>query len=331
MIVVPLYDGQGLGNQLWVYAAGRSIAEQSGRAFRLLGAEKFKAADFLDIDTNVPVDLAPVVPEVPAGLRTYRERLYYDDELNFVASGFDDLPTVVAEPLRLEGLFQDERYFFDRPDRLAAYIRPRGALLAAYPVADDTCVLNVRGGEYKNHRDLIVPPSYWTNAMRHMTRTFGIERFVVVTDDGAYARHLFPDLPVVTGNIGACFATLCNAPYRILSNSSFGYFPSKLVPRQAGRVVAPLYWSRPFNRLGRWASPANLYRDWQWLDANGETRTYDDCRTERDATEALYRDKHTALCNSAKFVRRGWRRYVPLPAARLGKRVLSRLMPSRFG
>ena len=331
MIVVPLYDGQGLGNQLWVYAAGRSIAEETGRAFRLVDAEKFKASSFLSIDAAAPAPDAPEVAPIPTDIRTYSERLFYDEELNYVASGFDDLPTAIPGPLRLEGLFQDERYFFGKPERLSSYIRPHPDLLDAHPVAKDTCVINLRGGEYKNHRALILPKTYWEQAQRYMRNTFGIDRFIVVTDDRAYADLLFPGLPVVAGDVGTCFATVYNAPFRILSNSSFGYFPVKLAPREAGRVVAPLYWARPFNRLKRWASPANLYRDWLFMDENGATRSFEDCVAERDATEAFYRAHYNALCNSGKLVRRGWRRIVPAPVARLGKRVLSRVMPARFG
>ena len=55
MIVTELYDGQGLGNQLWCYAALRCAAKELGLDFGVMTTEKFKGREFLSIDFgNVP-------------------------------------------------------------------------------------------------------------------------------------------------------------------------------------------------------------------------------------------------------------------------------------
>lgn len=46
MIVIEFYEGQGLGNQLWVYCSARSIASRLGVPFILKNHQRFKAKEF---------------------------------------------------------------------------------------------------------------------------------------------------------------------------------------------------------------------------------------------------------------------------------------------
>lgn len=328
MIIVPIYPGQGLGNQLWVYAAGRSIAEQTGRAFRLEGYADFKGAAFLDIASDTS---SPQADQAAAHgpLTHFHERQFYDAELNTVCTGFDERVVEAKGSLRLEGLFQDERYFFGQPERLARYIQPKPDLAAGYPVDPDVCVLNIRGGEYKHHPALLLKKAYWQNAMANMTKHSAVKRFVIVTDDAAYAKRLFPDLPVVSGNVAACFMTILNARHVVLSNSSFGYFPARLGYKTT--VIAPLHWARPDNRLDRWASPANLYADWLWQSGDGTITHYADLVQRRDACEQHYLSRYTVLVDPQMIAAQGWRRFVPQGLRKMAKAGLSRLAPSRVG
>jgi hypothetical protein len=328
MIIVPIYPGQGLGNQLWVYAAGRAIAEETGRAFRVDGFANFKGADFLDLVSDTPSS-GKLAGPASDPVSVFHERQFYDAELNTVCSGFDDGVARAPGNLRLEGLFQDERYFFGKPERLAQYIRPRPELAAAYPVEPNVCVLNIRGGEYKNHPSLLLKKSYWQNAMANMVERSAVERFVIVTDDAAYAARLFPELPVVSNSIAACFMTVLNAHHVILSNSSFGYFPTKLGQKKT--VIAPMHWSRPDNRLDRWASPANLYADWLWQSGDGRLYDFADLVGRRDECEQYYLSRHTVLIDPAKIPAQGWRRFIPKGVRQMAKAGLTRLMPSRVG
>ncbi len=50
MICNELYNGQGLGNQLWNYALARIIAKKNGYDFSILGREKFKGKEFMELD-----------------------------------------------------------------------------------------------------------------------------------------------------------------------------------------------------------------------------------------------------------------------------------------
>ena len=50
MIVTELYNGQGLGNQLWSYVVTRTLALDRSLDFGIMSPEKFKGKAFLDID-----------------------------------------------------------------------------------------------------------------------------------------------------------------------------------------------------------------------------------------------------------------------------------------
>ncbi|GAH68596.1 unnamed protein product, partial [marine sediment metagenome] len=50
MIVTELYNGQGLGNQLWSYVVTRVIALDRGFDFGIMNPEKFKGKDFMSLD-----------------------------------------------------------------------------------------------------------------------------------------------------------------------------------------------------------------------------------------------------------------------------------------
>ena len=47
MIVTELYDGQGIGNQLWCYFVTRTIADNLGFQYGIMRPDKFKGIDFM--------------------------------------------------------------------------------------------------------------------------------------------------------------------------------------------------------------------------------------------------------------------------------------------
>lgn len=331
MIATEFYEGQGLGNQLWVYAACCSIAEELGMQHRIIKPERFKGHSFLDID------IGPQKNQEGYGESTnvltlplFNEEIFFDPELDYFSSDFD--PRVLSLPsnTRIHGLFQSERYFFGDLEKLKRYIRLKPDWINKVAVPDDTCILNVRGGEYKRHKNLILPMSYWEQAIQNIREQTGVERFLVVTDDVPYARAIFPQYEVLRGGVGDCYVALNNAKHLILSNSSFSYFPTK-TSRNTPYVIAPKYWARFGNPFKRWASPANLYESWLWQDVSGTLHTYQDCMAERDATERYYQSHYFMRTTPDQLLNKGLRQFVPVFIRKLAKRLLSVAFPSRFG
>jgi len=50
MIVNELYNGSGLGNQLWRYTVTRVIALNNGYEFGIMNSHKFKAPNIMNLD-----------------------------------------------------------------------------------------------------------------------------------------------------------------------------------------------------------------------------------------------------------------------------------------
>lgn len=330
MITTELYEGQGLGNQLWVYAAGRSIAEYLGVGFALQGIDRFKGHEFLEIDplVNVTVEEQQLIKDCT--IPRFYEKCYYDGDLKYVSSSFDEAVSQINGPAILEGLFQSERYFFGNLEKLKSYIRLKPDWINKVAVPDDTCIINVRGGEYKRHKNFILPMSYWEQAIRNVREQTGVERFLVVTDDVKYARAIFPQYEVLRGGVGDCYVALKNAKHLILSNSSFSYFPTK-TSGDKKYVIAPMYWARFGNTYKRWASPANLYESWLWQDKSGVLHSYQDCKAECDATERYYQSHYFMRTTPEQLRNKGLRHFVPLIIRKFAKRLLSVAFPTKFG
>ena len=164
IISTEFYNGQGLGNQLWAYVSARSIAEQLNANFVLLGRERFKGADFLDIDFSNDLEVLESVSDFDL----FHEARYYDENFDCLVSSFDSRVNDIKGPTKLEGLFQSERYLYGDLERLNRYLKLKPKNKHDINIPDDTCILNVRGGEYKRHKNLILPMSYWANAIKNM-------------------------------------------------------------------------------------------------------------------------------------------------------------------
>lgn len=331
MIRTDLHTGQGLGNQLWVYAACRGIAENLSLPYSIGGIENFKGSNFLGIDLGV-CD-AESTGTRQASLRNYtifRERLFYDPELKYFASDYDSRVKSLDQYSYLEGLFQSESYFYGRQSKLGDWIRLSEELKENSFQYADTCVINIRGGEYKRHKSLILPLSYWTRAIENIKSATGVDKFLIVTDDRAYARALFPDFRVLEGGIAECYSALYGAKCLIVSNSSFSYFPIK-TRFDRPYVIAPYLWSRFSNRFARWASPANLYNDWNWQTEDGSLHSHDECIEIVEKTRNFYSNCYNvSVPLDAVRVSAGFR-HIPNWIKKPIKLILSLFFPKLIG
>ena len=331
MIITEMYDGQGLGNQLWVYASARSIAEKLNVPFILIGSERFKGKSFLKIPTTIGISSEQANEFISKSKwKTFNEILYYDKELDYISSGYDPRVLDISCTNKISGLFQSEKYFFDDLEKIKGYFEIDKSLLSKNKISDETCVINLRGGEYKRHKNFILPISYWENAMKNILRMTTVKRFLVVTDDVRYAHAMFPGVEVLQGGIGDCYASIFNAKYLILSNSTFSYFPVK-TSGNSRFVIAPKYWARFGNRHNRWASTANLYQSWLWQDTSGDISTFDECLQECEATEAEYEEKFFIRTTIDQVQKPGIRQLLPASMRHGAKRALSLIFPRHFG
>lgn len=295
MIVTEIYNGQGLGNQLWCYVTTRVIALDHGYEFGIKSAEKFKCNDFLTLDTGKEV-IGGSGPEggppfsLPQGITYY----CVERQLNHPVTGVDIRtydPRLVNIPdnTKIDGIMQDENYIFHRKDEIRSWLKVKPEFECYDYSSDDICVINFRGGEYVSIPHVFLPQSYWDYAVAEMRKRNKDMRFVVITDDVVTAKHFFPHFEVNHFGIPMDYVVLKNAKYLILSNSSFACFPAWL-NEEIKLCIAPKYWAQHNTSDGYWGCSYNMIRGWIYLDRNGVCFDYETCQKERDAYIAAHPD-----------------------------------------
>jgi len=268
MIITEIYNGMGLGNQLANIVTTRCIALDNGYEWGIAHQERFKGHSFMTLDFGKPVigGHTPVEGQAPSELPEGIER-YYREKTTLHAngsdiSGYDDYLRKIPDNTMVHGLMQGSDYFIHRRAEIREWLKTE-----PLDVPENVCVLAFRGGEYVWVKDFFLPSSYWENAMEKMKKVRPDIVFRVVTDDVITAKQFFPDLEI-THEIGHDWRSIHNAPYVILSNSSFGFFPAWL-SLKLKYCIAPKYWGRFNISDGYWSIDQNYTQGWNYLDRDG--------------------------------------------------------------
>lgn len=248
MLVVPMYKGSGLGNQLANYVSVRALALYKGYQFGVMFPERFKGHSFMQLDMGEHViggrvDVEGQAPQaLPEGIEWYyRENIdLYED--GAIKGDYDPKMWLLEDNTMIHGLLQGENYYKGYKDDIKKWLEVK-----PLDMPDDLCVINFRGGEYKYVPDFFLPKSYWETCIGMMKAINPSMRFEVHTDDPGEARKFFPDYQIIS-NIGLNWRSVRYAKYLILSNSSFGFLPAWL--GDAKLILAPKYWER--HNKGRW-------------------------------------------------------------------------------
>ncbi len=288
MIVTELYNGQGLGNQIWCYVVTRAIAQNKGYDFGIMSPEKFKGKDFMTLDfgREVTGGLGPEggpPKSLPDGITTY----YQEQRTSHPKTGADiriydaDLMDVL-DNTKIDGVMQDERYIANRKKEIGQWLAIKPEDDCHDFASDNICVINFRGGEYTANAELFLPKKYWDDAVAHMRKINRQMKFVVITDDVATAKQFFPKFPVHHFTIGKDYSIIKNAHALILSNSSFAWFPAWL-NQHAKVVIAPKYWARHAVSDGYWSPGYACTTGWHYLDRDGKLTDYQTCQRELKA------------------------------------------------
>lgn len=284
MISTELYEGQGLGNQLWCYATTRVIALDKGFTFGIEHPERFKGKDFLNLDFGEPInhkrDTSVIYEE-----KTAIHPLNYADIRNY-----DENLIHTKDRTKILGNLQGEDYIAHRKEEIRSWFSVKPEIDRRDYSSDDICIINFRGSGYTNHPDLFLPKHYWLNAMENMRNINPQFRFVVVTEDVTTARKFFPDLEVHHWSIGEDYAVVKNAKYLIIANSSFSWFPAWL-SLDLKYCIAPKYWARHNVSDGYWSLGTNITDGWMYQDRKGNLSTAQECKDEL----SLYMKKNISL------------------------------------
>ena len=329
MIYLEFLEGQGLGNQLWNYVALRSISNKLGFGYEIIYPENFKGSSFLEIsykgNANIKNYQNFIVQNKERNI--FKEKLYYDNDFNSYSCDFDKEILKIKPNTIIKGLFQSENYLFKND--INKFIKLKKFDENNFNFLANTCLLNIRGGEYKRFKNLILPKSYWLNAMRNMRRINQNLNFRIVTDDYHYAMKLLPGLEILKGKINDDFNNLYYAEYLIVSNSSFSYFPINLGEKPK-KIIAPSKWSRFGNVHNKWISPANYYKDWAYQNEKGEIISSNEIGKLIKETRRIY-SSYNILTTEESINRKPQYSFLPNKLKKLIKKILSKLLPFHFG
>lgn len=261
MIVTELYEGQGLGNQLWAYVVTRLIAHHHGCDFAILSPERFKGKAFIDLDFGKEMEGTGEIPNngLPEGITNYyqeKKELRGGHDI----SGEDKDLFAVPVNTKIDGNFQSYSYIKGNEELVKSWLH------VEHPFAtnDNTCVIHVRMGDYLTIPDVFLPKEYYDKAMDKVKELNPAVKFVIVSDQKNEAKQ-FLQLDTIGsnqqdrykaphhfgGDISVDFSYLMNAKYLIIPNSSFGWWAAFL-NEKTEIIVAPEYWAK--RSMGFWST-----------------------------------------------------------------------------
>ena len=287
MIGTQLYKGQGLVNQLWVYAVTRSIALRNNYEFAIPGKNNFKGKYFLKLDFGKKIDINLLdypAHRIPNGFRFYyAEKKLIHPVHNCDISEFDVDLFNIPDNTFIDGNMQTEKYIVDYREMIQDWFSVPTQFF-------EGCTIHLRGTEYRGLQDVLLPMEYFQNAIEYLRNKYGDVKFRVVTDDFELATKYFPHFPILGQSIlkniasktlipikarlkvgpnqkSICrdFAAIQNSKYLIIPNSSFSWWGA-WTNRRAVEVVAPKYWARHNISDGFWSTGDIKTEGWTWLD-----------------------------------------------------------------
>jgi hypothetical protein len=261
-IVAEIFGG--LGNQLFQYAAGYSLACRTGGQLLLYpqpGSTRPFVLDRLALDI-VP---APKRFHERAIARLSRETgmpvpgVYRPRNFHLEPRFLDLKP-----PVRLIGYFQSERFFADVADEVRGLFRLRQGfspaaqrIAAAIAAAELPVSIHVRRGDYANPGAAvyhpILPAEYYRRATLLLSRLLGAEpHYFIFSDEPDAAAETLGFLSERTVAIGDPLRPeeevflMAQCRHHIIANSTFSWWGAWLNPNPAKTIIAPRQWFTPF-------------------------------------------------------------------------------------
>ena len=278
MITCRLWNGSGIGNQLFNYVVTRVIALDKGVPFGIANHEKFKGSGLFTLDFGEEVIGGGSEPEgsspyeLPKGINNYYKEasfLFHGEDIR----GKDHNLVNVPDNTLIDGYMQGECYFEHRKQEVKEWLKTE-----VYDLPDDLCVINFRGGEYLGVHSFFLSRKYWDDAIQNMKKINKDMKFHVVTDDIATAKQFFSNMPI-THSMEDDYKMIHSAKYLIMSNSSFSWSPA-WTSSQLKYCIAPKYYGRHNVSDGYWSLGYALTKGWMWQDRNGTLFTYEECKKE---------------------------------------------------
>lgn len=261
MVAGIFHSGSGLGDQLFRYITVRTLAEEKGYEWGMIGWENFKGDSFMNLVERPSTGFQPnKFYEKDVRDVNGNDIRSYDPEINFIQDN-----TII------DGSFEDSKYWGHNLQNIAKWLETEPMV-----VPDDTCFIGFRGGEYSAVSELFLPKSFYFKGVE-MMRARGITKFEVHTDDPVLAKQFFPDFSIVENqpishskhsNMGYNWRAMRNANHAIVPNSAFFILPRMLKHFEdpSSLTLAPRYWAGHNEKI--WKRPATFYKPFTYIHAS---------------------------------------------------------------
>ena len=283
MILVQLKGG--LGNQMFQYAAGRSLALKY-RVPLLLDPASYEprqagmyALNGLNIDAAVatPADLAAFRPGtigkvlnrvLPLQLRRVYKEPHYEYDPQFLQA---------RPPLYLRGYWQSWRYFEPVQDTIlkdftfAIPFSQQVLNKAAELQATESIAMHFRRGDYTDATTAayhgICEPAYYDAAAAYMLTQHPQAKFYIFTNDPAWVKDNLPagiSYEIVSGKLSHTqyedLFLMSHCRHQVIANSSFSWWAAWLNRHKGKQVVAPARWFAIDSLSAKDLVPASWHR-----------------------------------------------------------------------
>jgi hypothetical protein len=308
MIITELYNGQGFGNQLFVYVTTRMLAYRMNYDFGIQSPEKFKGYELMNPDMGKKVN-GGSGPEggppdtLPEGILNYYHEYVHgknhplcDNTRTFHLT--DKNLFNISDNTKIEGVLQSEEYFYNNLDLVKKWLKVNPEVEHYDTNGKDICVINFRGGDIVGCPGWFLPRQYWINAIDNMLQYNPNMKFGIVTDDVATANLMLPEYPAYHESIAWDYVAIKNARNIICSSSTFACFPlwsSECLEY----CIAPKYWFDYNRSEGWWANGCSIYSYVTYYqDREGNLFTPDECRSEWEENKKnmkIYDEDYTEI------------------------------------
>ncbi|MGQ0708562.1 MAG: alpha-1,2-fucosyltransferase [Rhodoferax sp.] len=272
--VIARIEG-GLGNQLFQYAAARSLADRLGcglaldlRGLALNGDRPYMLGRYrVRADIASPSELAPLpnwrasrVGRWRAGLSQSLPELFSYPLFWSTSFAYDPRFECIRRPVYLVGYWQSERYFSWNRERLLEdlTLTPHSAIptevLDRFEDSKNVA-LHIRRGDYVSNPAAaqfhgLCDIKYYTMAVSHLVQQHPIVRLRVFSDDPEWVRkHLHLSVPAepvdvvpVDDAAHVDLELMSRCRHHIIANSSFSWWGAWLCRHTGQTVYAPKRW-----------------------------------------------------------------------------------------
>jgi hypothetical protein len=290
MIITEIYNGQGFGNQLFVYVTTRMLAHKLGYDFGIMSPHKWKGYDLMNVDMGNKV-IGGSGPEggppdrLPEEIKNYYHEYLHgknhhlcDNTRTFQLT--DKNLFSIPDNTKIEGVLQSEDYFYDNIDLVKKWIKVNPEVDHFDTNEKNICILNFRGGDIIGNLGWWLPRKYWLNAIENAIQYNPDMQFAIVTDDIAAANAILPEYPAYHQNIAWDYVAIKNARNVICSSSTFACFPL-WTSDTLEYCIAPKYWFDHNRSQGWWSLGCSIYSyPTYYMDREGKLFTPDQCRVE---------------------------------------------------